>query len=645
MGTHQLAPGTILGRYELLLPIASGGMATVWVARLKGSRGFSKTVAVKTILPSLSDDPTFEQMFLDEASIASKIQHPNVAQIIDLGEEEEVLFLAMEWVDGESLSTLSKFSRKNGTDIPLRVGLKVVTQAAAGLHAAHELRDDDDRLLELVHRDVSPQNILVSSTGVVKIVDFGVAKAMGRGGETTAGQLKGKVPFMSPEQARGAKVDRRTDIFALGIILYRLVTGTHPFLDDTDIKTMRNIITRPVMPPRVKNPTLAPEIERVVLRALNKDPAKRQQTAAELESELEAACLAAASTVGGPIHLDEVGTFVRSTLGERDRKRRAAIRDAALKIDEAVATHSAPESLSGVMFTRMQTPPRSISQRGVLESAPESPVEYGSSSPAIPKPRISTPSIARSRPHDEVTESRAYNAETVLGKVEALAASPSEEDSDEDASTARPANVVPTDAPKEITRMGESVVTRAEPLRAALPSEPPIVSSPTLAAVEAAPSSFQHARKGRRMFAAVAVSLSAALGVGAVTLFAMSGADSNTPAKSPAAAPQPTPKSMPSAAAAEPKDPGAVIDLASLPDSPEPAKSAAPAAQAAPKYVPAASPHTAEPTAEPPKPSAPPPAQPTAVATAPTSKPVPTSTSVASKPAQTSVPVVQTPGF
>jgi serine/threonine-protein kinase len=289
MGTHQLAPGTVLGRYELLLPIASGGMATVWVARLKGSRGFSKTVAVKTILPSLSDDPTFEQMFLDEATLASKIQHPNVAHIIDLGEEDEVLFLAMEWVDGESLSTLSKFSRKNGTDIPLRVGLKIASQAAAGLHAAHELRDDDDRLLELVHRDVSPQNILVSSTGLVKIVDFGVAKAMGRGGETTAGQLKGKVPFMSPEQARGAKVDRRTDIFALGIILYRLATGTHPFLDDNDIRTMRNIITRPVMPPRVKNPSLSPEIERVILKALAKDPDKRPQTAAELEIELEAA--------------------------------------------------------------------------------------------------------------------------------------------------------------------------------------------------------------------------------------------------------------------------------------------------------------------------------------------------------------------
>ncbi len=358
MKTHQLAPGTVLGRYELLLPVASGGMATVWVARARGSRGFSKTVAVKTILPSLSDDPQFEQMFLDEAAIASRIQHPNVAQIIDLGEEDEILYLAMEWVDGESLSTLSKFARKNGTDIPLRVGLRVLTQACAGIHAAHELRDDDDRLLELVHRDVSPQNILIGSSGVVKIVDFGVAKALGRSGETSAGQLKGKVPFMSPEQAKGGKVDRRTDIFALGIILYRIATQTHPFLDETDIKTMRNIISRPVMPPRVKTPSLPVELERIILKALQKDPDKRFSSAAEMETELDAVIAASY----GSVPVDEVGTFVRATLGERDRKRRAAVRDAALKMDQSaniptiVGAPPSMESVSGVMLTQTHTP-------------------------------------------------------------------------------------------------------------------------------------------------------------------------------------------------------------------------------------------------------------------------------------------------
>jgi len=408
MGTHALAPGFVLGRYELLMPIAQGGMATVWAARQRGSRGFSKTVAVKTILPNLSDDPQFEQMFLDEASIASRIHHANVAEIYDLGEQEEVLYLVMEWVDGESFSTLSKTARKNGSDIPVRVGLKIVAQAAAGLHAAHELRDDDDQLLQLVHRDVSPQNILVSSTGAAKLVDFGVAKAMGRSGETSAGQLKGKVPFMSPEQAKGGTVDRRTDIFALGIMLYRIATGGHPFLDDDDIKTLRNIITRPAMPPRVKNPSCSVALEKVILRALQKDPAKRYQTAAELEADIEGVMAA----TGGIVSIDEVGTFVKATLGERDRKRKAALRDAALKIDELGGApdprHSAPESVSGVMLTKMETPPGDLSGETNAavtaaqgrasqvpplppSSGPQPPLPNSSTSPSAYAPESQTP--------------------------------------------------------------------------------------------------------------------------------------------------------------------------------------------------------------------------------------------------------------
>jgi eukaryotic-like serine/threonine-protein kinase len=636
MGTHQLAPGTVLGRYELLLPIASGGMATVWVARLKGSRGFSKTVAVKTILPSLSDDPTFEQMFLDEATLASKIQHPNVAQIIDLGEEDEVLFLAMEWVDGESLSTLSKFSRKNGTDIPLRVGLKIISQAAAGLHAAHELTDEDDRLLELVHRDVSPQNILVSSTGLVKIVDFGVAKAMGRGGETTAGQLKGKVPFMSPEQARGAKVDRRTDIFALGIILYRLATGAHPFLDDSDVRTMRNIITRPVMPPRVKNPSLSTEIERVILRALAKDPEKRPQTAAELEVELEAA-IAASPSVGGPIHLDEIGTFVRSTLGERDRKRRAAIRDAALKIDEQATLTTTgsnpPESLSGVMFTRMQTPPRASSPR----------LASGSGSESADAPR---------KP-EEVTEARAYDARTVRASAAELLAEVAEARAAQASRGASEAARAPDDA----SDVGlEGLITRVEPLslaRPALPSEPPLASSPTLAAVASAPDSLrrEEPRRSKKVLAFVAVAASLALGVGAaIVLSSGDSVDGKV-----AAAPKTQPAALPpSPSAIIPASEENAIDLASLPDQ------ATAQASTSPSDAPASPRPSREPSREASRetaregastsvastpvasPSAPAKVEPTSPKKADVPPPV---ASTKPKPVETSVPVVQTPGF
>ena len=358
--TDKLAPGTVLGRYELLLPIAQGGMATVWAARLKGSRGFQKTVAVKTMLPTLSDDPQFEQMFLDEASLASRIHHPNVAEILDLGEQDEVLYLVMEWVDGEALSVLSKTAKRNHAHLQQRIALRIVSQACAGLHAAHEMKDEHDQHLELVHRDVSPQNILVTYDGIVKMVDFGVAKAIGRaGGETTAGQLKGKVPYMSPEQAKGGKVDRRTDIFAMGIVLYKLTTGLHPFLGDNDMLTMRNIITKGALPPRSLNPSFSPELEQVILRCLHKDPAERYATMADLDRAIDRVL----ANTGASVVDDDVGSFVRTVMGDRGQKRRVALRGAVRQADERAAgiailpaAPSAPvihEGLSELVLTKM----------------------------------------------------------------------------------------------------------------------------------------------------------------------------------------------------------------------------------------------------------------------------------------------------
>jgi eukaryotic-like serine/threonine-protein kinase len=342
---ENLVPGMVLGRYELLLPIAQGGMAMVWAARQKGSRGFQKTVAIKTMLPNLSDDAMFEQMFLDEAALAAKIHHPNVAEILDLGEQDEIIYLVMEWVDGEALSVIHKAARKHQSQIPYRIALRIASQACAGLHAAHELRDENDALLELVHRDVSPQNVLVTYDGIVKLVDFGVAKAANRAGaQTSAGQLKGKVPYMSPEQARGARVDRRTDIFAMGIVLYKLTTGQHPFMGETDIVTMRNIISRPLLPPRVKNPSYPLEVEQVLLKCLQKDPDKRYQTMLELSAALDRA-LGTLATVG--MADDDIGSFVRTELGDRGARRRAALRDAVRIADERLATGQPPGPLSG----------------------------------------------------------------------------------------------------------------------------------------------------------------------------------------------------------------------------------------------------------------------------------------------------------
>jgi serine/threonine-protein kinase len=316
-------------------------------------------------------------MFLDEAGLAAKIQHPNVAQILDLGEENEILYIVMEWIDGEALSVVSSAAKKSAMPMPQSIILRILSQACAGLHAAHELKDENDRLVDLVHRDVSPQNILVTYDGIVKLVDFGVAKAVGRMSETHGGQLKGKVPYMSPEQARGGKVDRRTDIFALGIVLYKLTLGVHPFVGSDDLATMRNIVSRPLLPPRLKDPTFSAELEQVLLKCLDKDPERRYQTMLELDRAIERVL----SSMGTSLVDDEVGSFVRALLGERGQKRRTAIRDAVKAADERAAGAIVHDQVSDVLMTNMTS--------GVRPGALTAPISIA----GLPAPPTSAPGM------------------------------------------------------------------------------------------------------------------------------------------------------------------------------------------------------------------------------------------------------------
>jgi serine/threonine-protein kinase len=306
-------------------------MAAVWAARLKGTRGFTKTVAVKTMLPTISDNPHFEQMFLDEAQLASRIRHPNVVEIMDLGEQDDLLYLVMEWVDGEPLSAIRRIAAKR-EGIPRPIAVRIVQDAASGLHAAHELKDEQGSPIGLVHRDISPQNVLITFDGVVKIVDFGVAKAAGRTVEhTNSGQIKGKPPYMSPEQALGKEIDRRTDVFALGIILYQLTTGKHPFRGENDMITLQNIVSdRPIIPPRAYDKEYPKPLEAVVLKALDRDPEKRFQSAAELEASLDRVFPPTVPRV----RPEDVGKFVTAMLGDRGEERRTALREAIRLADE-----------------------------------------------------------------------------------------------------------------------------------------------------------------------------------------------------------------------------------------------------------------------------------------------------------------------
>jgi serine/threonine protein kinase len=282
-----LEPGQRLGRYELLHPAGHGGMATVWMARLTGTRGFQKPVAIKTMLPAIREDPDAEKMFLAEAAVASRIRHPNVVEILDLGEESGVLYLVMEWIYGEPLGVVLAAAAKRG-GMPLSLAVRIGTQTCAALHAAHELTDDTGKPLGVVHRDVSPHNVLAGFDGVVKLVDFGIAKVTSEATHLTEiGMVRGKIPYMAPEQIRLEKLDRRTDVFAAGILLYQLTTGRHPFKRNERNETALAICDdTPVEKPTSFLPSYPERLERVVLKALEKEPGNRYATAQQFGEDL-----------------------------------------------------------------------------------------------------------------------------------------------------------------------------------------------------------------------------------------------------------------------------------------------------------------------------------------------------------------------
>jgi eukaryotic-like serine/threonine-protein kinase len=288
MADYTPRPNDTLGRYQLLTTVARGGMGQVWLARLKGARGFHKLVAIKTLLTGPDDQGRFEQMMLEEARIAALIHHPNVVQTIELGEEEGSLYLVMEWVEGESLGFVWARAQERG-GMPLSVGCALIGQTLRGLHAAHELCDENGAPLGVVHRDVSPHNVLVSYGGVAKLVDFGIAKATNQhASSTVAGEVKGKLAHMAPEQVLSDNVDRRTDIFSAGIMLYTLTAGRHPFKGDNSGAVLHRIVSsEPALPPSSFLTSYPAELEAVVLKALQKDPARRYQTAEEMRVALE----------------------------------------------------------------------------------------------------------------------------------------------------------------------------------------------------------------------------------------------------------------------------------------------------------------------------------------------------------------------
>lgn len=284
----RLERGQALGRYELVSRLGRGGFAEVWLAKLSGKGGFEKQVAIKVIRQDHIYDPHLETMFLDEARLTASLDHPNVARVFELGDENGAPYLVMEYVRGASLHDLRRLVTRAGAAFPPAIMVRILADVCAGLHAAHELVNDEGLLLGVVHRDVSPNNVLVSDHGATKLIDFGVAKARNRlGGDTATGVTKGKILYMSPEQAKGMPVDRRADIWAIGAIAYELLEGRPAFDAPNDVARLHAVIGSKPLAPFTRE--VPPPLDDVVRRALSRRPTERQATANELRRELEEA--------------------------------------------------------------------------------------------------------------------------------------------------------------------------------------------------------------------------------------------------------------------------------------------------------------------------------------------------------------------
>ena len=275
------------GPYRLVKKIAVGGMAEVFKAKRTGVEGFEKVVALKRILPHLSDNKEFVDMFIDEAKMVAGLTHPNIVQISDLGKLEKSYYIAMEYVHGRDLRSILRRAKDRGLRLPLDLTVLIVSKVCSALEFAHRKKDERGRPMLIVHRDISPQNILISFEGEVKLTDFGIAKAATKARITDAGALRGKLLYMSPEQAWGKPMDRRSDLFSLGIVFYEMVTDQKPFLGSSEMSILEMVRECRVAPPSDVNPRIPERLEKVVMTALERDPDHRYQDAAEMYRDLD----------------------------------------------------------------------------------------------------------------------------------------------------------------------------------------------------------------------------------------------------------------------------------------------------------------------------------------------------------------------
>ncbi len=363
----SIPPGTRFGRYEVITEIASGGMATVFLGRALGAAGFQRLVAIKCLHPHVAKDDDFVGMFMDEARLAARIRHPNVVPTLDLENGDDGLFLVMEYVDGEGLLGLLRGVFKDRKRVPVPIALRIVLDVCAGLHAAHELTGQSGEPLRLVHRDVSPHNILVGVDGIARITDFGIARAEERLSVTRDGQIKGKIAYMAPEQTSGTPVDRRADLWSLGVVLWECLAGRRLFFGQNDGEVLRNLLVHPI--PRLKElvPEIPEALDIAVMRCLARDPDERYATAGHMADALEEA--------GGSVGIASaraVGMFVKEFAGQRIEALHAAAR--------AAGADSSTSAVRPVTRTKLPTDP----ERTAVRDEPVKPMDLPPGAASIP---------------------------------------------------------------------------------------------------------------------------------------------------------------------------------------------------------------------------------------------------------------------
>ncbi|MFB6350450.1 MAG: serine/threonine protein kinase [Bradymonadaceae bacterium] len=301
-----------LGRYELVRRIAVGGMGEIYLARVSGTGGFEKTVIIKTILPHLAEEDEFVEKFLDEGRIVVNLTHGNIVPVFDMDEVDGEYFIAMDYVPGRDVREILKRLRERGEQMPPEIAAYIIAEVCEGLGYAHRKTDDEGEPLDIVHRDVSPSNVLISTEGEVKIIDFGIARAADRRAKTVTGRIQGKCCYMSPEQARGDELDHRSDIFSTGVVFYEMLTGVRPFEGDSDLKSLDLVRECDYEPPSFVDGSVPPRLDGIIDRALGETPDERYQRIEEMHVEL----MEFLADDGPPVTSTDVASFLEELFPE-----------------------------------------------------------------------------------------------------------------------------------------------------------------------------------------------------------------------------------------------------------------------------------------------------------------------------------------